>query len=137
VLFGVCKLFGDNPGVYLRGEFGTVLGCGAAFRLGASVSRSEEVSALAFASSEGASAEGRPVGGAVAFTPWALWALLRALRERSGPWAIGAGGFLALILHRGGTPYRGFLEGRTQGDKYCLVLHLSNMELRAPEAPPA
>ena len=32
---------------------------------------------------------------------------------------------------RGGQQYRGFLEGRTQGDKYCLILHLSNMELKA------
>ncbi len=37
-----------------------------------------------------------------------------------------------LILRRGATPYRGFLEGRTDGDRYCLVLHLSNMELRTP-----
>ena len=38
-----------------------------------------------------------------------------------------------LILRRGSTPYRGFLEGRTQGDKYCLILHFSNLELKAPE----
>ena len=38
-----------------------------------------------------------------------------------------------LILKRGGTPYRGFLEGRTQGDKYCLILHFSNLELKAPK----
>jgi hypothetical protein len=37
-----------------------------------------------------------------------------------------------LVFHRGGTPYRGFLEGRTQGERYCLVLHLSNLELRRP-----
>lgn len=45
-----------------------------------------------------------------------------------------------LILRRGGSPYRGFLEGRTQGDKYLLVLHFSDLELKAPavvEAPPA
>ena len=39
-----------------------------------------------------------------------------------------------LILRRGGTPYRGFLEGRTDGDKYCLLLHFSKMELKAPPA---
>ena len=39
-----------------------------------------------------------------------------------------------LIFRRGGTPYRGFLEGRTQGDKYCLLLHYSNIELKAPAA---
>jgi len=36
-----------------------------------------------------------------------------------------------LVLTRGGQKYRGFLEGRTQGDKYCLILHLSNLELKA------
>jgi hypothetical protein len=37
-----------------------------------------------------------------------------------------------LVFHRGATPYRGFLEGRTQGEKYSLILHLSNLELRKP-----
>lgn len=37
-----------------------------------------------------------------------------------------------LIFQRNGTPYRGFLEGRTKGEAYCLILHLSNMELKAP-----
>jgi len=40
-----------------------------------------------------------------------------------------------LILRRGSVPYRGFLEGRTKGDEYALVLHLSNMELKAPDDP--
>ena len=51
---------------------------------------------------------------------------------------VGAGpkGNQPLVLTRGGQQYRGFLEGRTQGDKYCLILHLSNMELKAaPQAP--
>jgi hypothetical protein len=37
-----------------------------------------------------------------------------------------------LILRRGGSPYRGFLEGRVQGELYSLILHLSNLELKAP-----
>ncbi len=37
-----------------------------------------------------------------------------------------------LILRRGSLPYRGFLEGRVQGDRYCLILHLSNLELKKP-----
>jgi hypothetical protein len=41
-----------------------------------------------------------------------------------------------LVLRRGSSPYRGFLEGRTCGDKYLLVLHLSNLELKAVEAAP-
>lgn len=40
-----------------------------------------------------------------------------------------------LIFRRGSLPYRGFLEGRTDGKKYMLVLHLSNMELKVPEPP--
>ena len=40
-----------------------------------------------------------------------------------------------LVFRRGGLPYRGFLEGRTDGEKYMLILHLSNIELKAPEEP--
>ena len=36
-----------------------------------------------------------------------------------------------LVLRRGSVPYRGFLEGRIEGDKYCLILHLSNIELKS------
>jgi hypothetical protein len=35
-------------------------------------------------------------------------------------------------LQVNGTPYRGFLEGRIEGDKFILLLHLSNMELKKP-----
>jgi hypothetical protein len=38
-----------------------------------------------------------------------------------------------LILERNGLPYRGFLEGRVDGEKYLLILHLSNLELARPE----
>lgn len=37
-----------------------------------------------------------------------------------------------LILQTNGTPYRGFLEGRLDGQRYLLLLHLSNMELKRP-----
>lgn len=36
-----------------------------------------------------------------------------------------------LVFSRNGTAYRGFLEGRTQGEKYLLILHLTNLELKA------
>jgi hypothetical protein len=39
-----------------------------------------------------------------------------------------------LVLRRGGAPYRGFLEGRIDSDKYCLILHLSNLELKMATA---
>jgi hypothetical protein len=38
-----------------------------------------------------------------------------------------------LILERNGLPYRGFLEGRVDGEKYLLILHLTNLELSRPE----
>ena len=39
-----------------------------------------------------------------------------------------------LIFTTNGAPYRGFLEGRVSpgGDGYRLILHLSNLELKAP-----
>jgi hypothetical protein len=41
-----------------------------------------------------------------------------------------------LVLNRGGKPYNAFLEGRIDGDAYCLILHLSNMELKKPKEAP-
>lgn len=46
----------------------------------------------------------------------------------SGPQGTGP-----LILTTGGEPYRGFLEGRTHNGSYLLVLHLTNLELKALE----
>lgn len=45
----------------------------------------------------------------------------------------GAKGNQPLLFRRGGLAYRGFLEGRTQGKKYALILHLTNLELKKPE----
>lgn len=42
----------------------------------------------------------------------------------------GAKGKEPLVFQSNGTPYRGFLEGRTNGTSYKLLLHLSNMELK-------
>jgi hypothetical protein len=41
-----------------------------------------------------------------------------------------------LVFQANGRPYRGFLEGRTQGESYQLILHLSEMELKRPWMPP-
>jgi hypothetical protein len=49
----------------------------------------------------------------------------------------GKGGKLPLVLQENGTPYRGFLEGRVDGERFALLLHLSNMELKRPAATPA
>ena len=61
-----------------------------------------------------------------------LYGMAKELEEAQSLMLVGAGpkGDQPLVLSRGGTQYRGFLEGRTQGDKYCLILHLSNMELK-------
>lgn len=40
-----------------------------------------------------------------------------------------------LVLARGRQPYAAaFLEGRVRGEEYCLIFHLSNQELKTPEA---
>lgn len=41
-----------------------------------------------------------------------------------------------VVMTRGGKPYNAFLEGRVKGDSYCLILHLSNMELKKPKEVP-
>ncbi len=66
-----------------------------------------------------------------------LFGIAKELEEKESLMLLGAGpkGAQPLVFHRGGTPYRGFLEGRTKGETYCLLLHLSNLELKAPEAP--
>ena len=71
-----------------------------------------------------------------------LFGIAKELEEQDSLMLVGAGakGTSPLVFTRGGQQYRGFLEGRTQGEKYLLVLHLSNMELKAPpkvETPPA
>ncbi len=38
-----------------------------------------------------------------------------------------------LVMQTNGTPYRAFLEGRIDGERYQLLLHLSNMELKNPD----
>jgi hypothetical protein len=68
-----------------------------------------------------------------------LFGIAKELEEKNSLLLLGAGpkSNQPLIIRRGGTPYRGFLEGRTQGDKYALVLHFSDLELKAPAEAPA
>lgn len=63
-----------------------------------------------------------------------LYGIAKELEEKQSLLALGAGpkGNQPLVLRRGGTTYRGFLEGRTDGDRYCLILHLTNLELKLP-----
>jgi hypothetical protein len=64
-----------------------------------------------------------------------LFAMAKDLEDRDSMMLLGAGpnSNQPLILRRGSLPYRGFLEGRTKGDRYVLLLHLSNMEMKSPE----
>jgi hypothetical protein len=65
-----------------------------------------------------------------------LYGIAKELDQKQSLLVVGAGpkANQPLILRRGAVPYRGFLEGRIRGDEYCLLLHLSNMELKAPDA---
>lgn len=64
-----------------------------------------------------------------------LYDIAKELEAKKSLLLLGAGpkSNQPLILRRGATAYRGFLEGRTRGSEYLLLLHLSNIELKAPE----
>ena len=65
-----------------------------------------------------------------------LYEMAKELHDESVMVLIGAGqsGKDPLIFQANGMPYRGFLEGRVDGKKYQLLLHLSNMELKKVKA---
>lgn len=62
-----------------------------------------------------------------------LYDMAKMLDEKKSMMLVGAGskGVGPLVMSTGGTPYRAFLEGRVNGDKYCLLLHLTNLELKS------
>jgi hypothetical protein len=62
-----------------------------------------------------------------------LHGIAKTLHEAGKLLYVGAGakGQSPLIFTLNGTPYRGFLEGRVDGDGYRLILHCSNLELKA------
>lgn len=63
-----------------------------------------------------------------------LHGFAKTLMERRMLLLVGAGpgARKPLIFQKNGSPYRGFLEGRVDGTRYRLVLHLSNLELKRP-----
>lgn len=63
-----------------------------------------------------------------------LFQMAKSLHDKNQLMFVGAGnkGNEPLIFQLNGTPMRGFLEGRTNGTKYQLLLHLSNMEIKIP-----
>ncbi len=64
-----------------------------------------------------------------------LYEMAKDLDERNALLLVRGGekGNEPLIMNRGGKSYNAFLEGRIKGDSYCLILHLSNMELKKPK----
>ena len=64
-----------------------------------------------------------------------LYEMAKDLDERNALLLIRGGdkGNEPLVMNRGGKPYNAFLEGRIREDSYCLILHLSNMELKRPK----
>ncbi len=62
-----------------------------------------------------------------------LYDMARQLHEKNSIMLVGGGnkGNGPVVLSNGGTSYRAFLEGRIDGDKYCLILHLTNLELKS------
>ena len=68
-----------------------------------------------------------------------LYDMAKQLHESKSLMRLGAGkkGNEQICLYEGGEKYFGFLEGRIEGDKYCLILRLTNMELKALSTKPA
>ena len=64
-----------------------------------------------------------------------LYAMAEELDREDSMVMLGGGkkGNEPILLTRGGQPYRGFLEGRIKEDRYMLILHLTDIELKAPE----
>lgn len=63
-----------------------------------------------------------------------LFAMASELDQADSLVLVGAGpqGRAPIILERNGQPYRGFLEGRVDADRYILILHLTHLELTVP-----
>jgi hypothetical protein len=64
-----------------------------------------------------------------------LYQMAKDLHDRDALLLVRGGdkGDQPVVMNRGGKPYNAFLEGRVKSDSYCLVLHLSNMELKRPK----
>ena len=60
-----------------------------------------------------------------------LFNMAKLLHEKESFMIMGGGkGDEPLVFNDGGKPYRSFLEGRIKDNSYCLILHLSNQELK-------
>lgn len=63
-----------------------------------------------------------------------LFEMAKELEQKDALMLVGTGekGVSPLIFQANGRPYRGFLEGKTNGKSYQVILHLSEMELKKP-----
>ena len=61
-----------------------------------------------------------------------LYDMAKTLAEKKALMLIGGGekGTEPLVMFNGGVAYRAFLEGRIDGNKYMLIMHLTNLELK-------
>jgi hypothetical protein len=61
-----------------------------------------------------------------------LYDMAKQLSDKNALMMLGGGdsGKEPLVMNDGGKPYRAFLEGRIKDDKYCLILHLTDQELK-------
>jgi hypothetical protein len=61
-----------------------------------------------------------------------LYDIAKSLDQDNSLMLIGGGkkGTDPLIFYEGGSPFRAFLEGRIKDDRYCLILHLTQLELK-------
>ena len=61
-----------------------------------------------------------------------LYDMAKKLADANAMMLVGGGpkGVAPLVMGNGGTPYRAFLEGRIDGDRYALILRLTNLELK-------
>ena len=62
-----------------------------------------------------------------------LFSIAKELADKDSMVMMAAGpkGNEPLVFNDGGKPYRAFLEGRIKNDKYCLLLHLTDLELKS------
>jgi len=63
-----------------------------------------------------------------------LYNIAKSLHDKGEVAFLGAGskGNLPMIFTEGGSPYRGFLYGQVDGDKYRLLILLSKQEIKMP-----
>jgi len=61
-----------------------------------------------------------------------LFEMAKELADKNALMMLGGGasGKEPLVMNDGGKPYRAFLEGRIKGEKYCLIMHLTDQELK-------